>query len=82
MCVFLCMSTCADTDDYVSVRADLSVLCPQLPRDNIQFARKPPDFVRGRSSTRLLPGLPRAPSTPARRKDSVPYRLLYRIIIA
>lgn len=39
---------------YREVRARLSVLCPQLPRDNIQFARKPPDFVWGRSSTRLL----------------------------
>lgn len=71
----MCVCTCADTGGYVNVymwrararvRTDPSVLCPQLPRDNIQFARKPPDFVRGRSSTRLLRGSPRAfpPSPP------------------
>lgn len=53
LCGYVCVYR-----EYVCAlaRMDPSVLCPQLPRDNIQFARKPPDFVRGRSSTRLFRG--------------------------
>lgn len=90
LCAYVCVYR-----EYVRARArtDPSVLCPQLPRDNIQFARKPPDFVRGRSSTRLFRGsslvrfllLPPPPFrlllavSPhvATIVDPVPYRLLY-----
>lgn len=96
VCVCVCVSggcvgVCAETRAHVG----LGVLCPQLPRDNIQFARKPPDFVRGQILDSLAPRLALSAScpssssfTPSRLSphaativDPVPCRLFYRVII-